>query len=140
MKNRPNRGKFSPGRSGNPAGRPPGLEDKRVALRALLEPHAPRLVEKAVQKALKGDTTALRICLDRLIPPVKARYETVSLPLGGTLADKGNAVLDAAARGELSPDELSMLMQAISAQAHIVKVDDLERRVTELEERRSGKS
>jgi hypothetical protein len=103
-------------------------------------PGAPRLVEKAVQKALKGDTTALRICLDRLIPPVKARNETVRLLLSGTLADKGNAVLEAAARGELSPDELSMLMQAISAQAQIVKVDDLQRRVTELEERKNGKS
>jgi Family of unknown function (DUF5681) len=137
---RPNKGKFVPGRSGNPKGRPKGIEDRRVALRALLEPHAPRLVEKAVQKALKGDIGALRLCLDRLIPPVKARNEPVSLPLGGTLAEKGNAVLDAAARGELSPDELSMLMQAISAQAHIVKVDELERRVTELEERKNGKS
>ena len=137
---KPNKGKFLPGRSGNPRGRPKGIEDRRVALRALLEPRAPQLVEKVVQKALKGDVGALRLCLDRLIPPVKARYETVSLPLGGTLADKGNAVLDAAARGELSPDELSMLMQAINAQAHIVKVDDLERRVKELEERRNGKS
>ena len=131
-------GKFSKGRSGNPKGRPKGIEDKRVALRALLEPHAPKLVAMAVKKAMKGDTTALRICLDRLIPPVKARNEVVKLPgAGGTLADQGKAVLDAAAQGELSPDEVSMLMQAISAQANVVRVDDLERRIKVLEEQKN---
>jgi hypothetical protein len=91
---------------------------KFLALRALLEPRAPEFVEKVVQEALKGDVGVLRLCLDRLIPPVQACNETVNLPLGGTLTEKGNAVVEAAARGELSPDELSMLMQASSAQAH----------------------
>lgn len=63
---------FKKGQSGNPKGRPAGTKDKRRELRALLEPHAPALIEKAVQMALKGDTTALRLCLDRLLPPMRA--------------------------------------------------------------------
>ncbi|MGH8625106.1 MAG: DUF5681 domain-containing protein [Gammaproteobacteria bacterium] len=57
------------GQSGNPEGRPPGAKDKRTALRALLTPHAQELVMRAVELAKSGDTTALRLCLERLIPP-----------------------------------------------------------------------
>ena len=63
---------FKAGKSGNPQGRPKGSKDKRTELRALLEPHAPALVEKAVQMALDGDTVALKLCLDRIIPAMRA--------------------------------------------------------------------
>ena len=63
---------FERGQSGNPTGRPPGTKDKRTALRELLEPHAPALIEKAVSLALEGDITAIKICLDRLIPALKS--------------------------------------------------------------------
>lgn len=125
---------FQPGQSGNPAGRPPGLRDKRAELRAMLEPHAPDLVAKVVAKALEGDTTALRICLDRLIPVPKAKDEAVSLPLrDGSLADKGEAVLGAIGDGEIPPDVGAAVLQAIASQARIVEVDEIERRLTALE-------
>lgn len=63
---------FVKGRSGNPLGRPVGSTDKRTALRELLEPHAENLVNKVVELALQGDVTAIKICLDRLIPTVKS--------------------------------------------------------------------
>jgi len=84
------------GESGNPAGRPPGIKDKRTAMRELLLPHADELVAKVVDMAKNGDTTALRICIDRLVPPIKARDEPVALPEStGSLGDRGRAVLDA---------------------------------------------
>src|SRR5690349_24907281 len=92
------------GQSGNPAGRPRGIKDKRTALRALLEPHADELVANVVEMAKAGDTTALRICIDRLIPPAKAREEPVTLPLSnGSLAEKGQAVLTALGEGAIAP-------------------------------------
>lgn len=63
---------FKKGQSGNPSGRPKGTKDKRTELRELLRPHAPVLVEKAVEMALDGDTTALKICLDRIIPAMRS--------------------------------------------------------------------
>jgi len=65
--------------SGNPSGKPTGAKDKRAALRTLLEPHAQELVTKAIELAKSGDTIGLRLCLERLIPPVKARDEPVAL-------------------------------------------------------------
>lgn len=122
--------RFKKGQSGNPKGRPPDVS----VLRALLEPHAPALVNKAVELALGGDASALRLCLDRLIPPIKAKDEAVSLDdLSDDLAKGGRTVLQAASTGRITPCESSMLMQGLSAQARIVEIAELEQRITALE-------
>ena len=68
---------FQKGKSGNPAGRPKGIQAKRVEMRALLEPYAPSLIEKAVQLALEDDTTALKLCVDKIVPSIKPISESV---------------------------------------------------------------
>jgi hypothetical protein len=131
---------FRKGKSGNPKGRPKGIEDRRTALRALFEADAPKLIAKAIAKALEGDAAALRICLDRLVPPLKPRNDSVLLPglEAGTLADQGRLVLAATARGDVSPDESALLLSALGSLAGIVRVDDLERRLTALENVQKG--
>ena len=125
---------WQPGESGNPAGRPAGSKDKRTALRALLEPHANDLVTKVVEMAKAGDTTALRICIDRLIPPAKARDEPIELPLAdGSLAEKGERVLAALGDGLIAPEVATAILQGIAAQARIIEVDEIEKRLTALE-------
>jgi hypothetical protein len=64
--------------SGNPNGRPKGLQDKRTELRGLLAPHAKDLINQAVELAKAGDSSALRLCIDRLVPPVRAKEEAVA--------------------------------------------------------------
>lgn len=131
---------FEPGQSGNPAGRPPGLPDKRTKLRALLEPHSEELVSKAVSMALAGDTTALRMCLDRLVPPFKALDPAVVIDgLRGALANQGEAVLTAIGEGRLTPDQGATLLQALSSQARLVETTELERRIAALEARNGSK-
>lgn len=94
------------GQSGNLEGRPPGGKDKRTALRALLEPHAEDLVAKAIELAKSGDTTALRLCLERLCPPLRAQDERVELPgFPATVSEQGAAVLRGVAAGEISSDQ-----------------------------------
>ena len=126
--------KFRPGQSGNPNGRPPHIADKRATLRSLLEPHAPALVQKAIDLALAGDSVAIRLCLDRLIPVLKPKDAPVRLPtLTGTLVQHGQAVLDALTTGKLTPDEASTVIQTVSAQARIIEIEELEKRVAALE-------
>lgn len=128
--------RYRKGRSGNPKGRPRGIQDKRVALRALLEPHAPRLIDIVVKKALKGDMTAARILMDRMIPPVKARDEPVEITgLTGSVTDQARTVVEAVGAGRVTPDQAASLMSAISAQARIFEVDELARRVKAIEEK-----
>ncbi|KFL18976.1 Uncharacterised protein [Ralstonia pickettii] len=131
--------KFKPGQSGNPAGKPKGAKDKRTALRELLLPHAADLVKKAVDMALAGDATALRICIDRLIPAAKAKDSPITLDgLSGSLGEQGQTVVNALAGGQLTPDEANAVMSVLSAQARIIEVDELEKRLAALEERTNG--
>jgi hypothetical protein len=61
---------FEKGRSGNPAGRPPGTGKRATqAMQLLLDGEAQALTRKAVELALDGNTMALRMCLDRIGPP-----------------------------------------------------------------------
>ena len=131
--------KFKPGQSGNPRGRAKGSKDRWTEFRELLEPHAEDLVTKAVELAKEGDTTALRLCLDRLIPPIKPRELSVQLDgFTGSLTEQGQGILETMARGELTPTEATSLLQALVAQGKIIETDELVKRVAALEARRDG--
>ena len=68
------RGQFKPGQSGNPKGKPKGARHKAtLAALELLDGEAEALTRKAVDLALEGDTTALRLCLERIAPPARMR-------------------------------------------------------------------
>ena len=61
-----------PGQSGNPEGRPKGSRNvTTLALETLLDGQAAALTQKAIDLALSGDMAALRLCLDRILPPRK---------------------------------------------------------------------
>jgi len=127
-------GRFRKGQSGNPAGKPRGARDKRTALRTMLEPHRDALVTKAVELALAGDTTALRICIDRLMPALRPVDTTVDLQLTGTtLSEKAEQVLHSVTNGNISPDQGGALLGAISACTKIREMEVLEQRVRMLE-------
>ena len=66
-------GRFTHGASGNPAGRPPGIMDKRVALRKqLLDPLLPETIEQLRKAVVDGQKWAivevLRFCLPKPKP------------------------------------------------------------------------
>ena len=50
------------------------------------------------------------------------------------LSGKGDLILVNVAKGEITPSEAQHLMNAISSQVRIIEVDELERRVAELEQ------
>src|SRR5947207_3226995 len=104
---------FKPGQSGNPEGRPKGIADKRVALRALLQPHAEELVTKVVQMAKDGDIAAVRLCLERCMPPLKATDDRIELDgLGDDPAANAACVVKAIGAGELTPNQGATILQA----------------------------
>jgi Family of unknown function (DUF5681) len=101
---RDHRGRWRKGTSGNPLGPPAGSRHRTTrALEALLDGEAEGLTRKAVEMALAGDTVALRLCLERLMPPRKDRPVALALPpLQGTtdLPAITAALLSAAAAGD----------------------------------------
>jgi hypothetical protein len=127
---------FEPGSSGNPAGRPPGIRDRRQAMRDKLASHADELIAKVVELAKEGDTAALRVCIERLIPPAKAKDDPIDLPdlKQDALVDSGRAVLNAVSEGRITPEEAATIMSSISGQVRIVEATDLEQRIAALEQ------
>lgn len=109
-----------------------------LAVEALLEGQHEALTAKAVELALSGDTTALRLCLDRLAPPKKDVPIRMSLPPVRSAAEAVTAssdVLASVSAGEITPDEGARIMALLSAHKAIVESGDHEVRITEMEER-----
>ncbi|MGA8591349.1 MAG: DUF5681 domain-containing protein, partial [Pseudolabrys sp.] len=72
---------FKPGKSGNPSGKPTGERNKTtVAMEKLLDDDAATITSKAIELAKHGDLTALRLCLERIIPPRKDRPVNFDMP------------------------------------------------------------
>jgi len=137
--------KFKTGQSGNPGGRPKGsLNKATLATQALLEGEAEALTRKVVELAKSGNPMALRLCLERLLPPRKDRPITFALPqLEGAedLPQALKAILEAVARGEITPGEGQTLTGMLDAYRKGLETTDLEARITALEkERARGKS
>ena len=72
---------FEKGRSGNPGGRRRGSRNKAtLAAAVLLAGESEALTRKAVEMALAGDPTAMRLCMEGVLPPCRERTVKFSLP------------------------------------------------------------
>ena len=128
---------FTKGVSGNPAGKPRGARHKvTLAVEALMHGEAEGLTRKAVALALDGDTTALRLCMDRIAPPVRERTVQVDLPAIESPADAPRAALaliEAAAAGNVTPGEAQALMSLLEGYRRASELADIEVRLAALE-------
>jgi hypothetical protein len=126
-------GTFGPG---NP-GKPKGTRHKATqAVLALLDGDAERLTRQAVTMALEGDTTALRLCLERIAPPRKDVAVTFDLPrmeAANDAAKAAGAVLGAVANGELTPTEAAHIMALVETYRRTLETTEIEARIAALE-------
>lgn len=127
---------FKPGQSGNPSGKPKGTRHKATqAALALLEGETEALTRKAVELALEGDTTALKLCLDRIAPAIKPAAQTIHLniPAPGNLTDTARAFVAAAANGDIPPDIAAQMVSAVASVARVEELEQLKDRMEALE-------
>jgi hypothetical protein len=74
-------GRFAKGRSGDHSGRRIGSRNKAtLAAAALLAGESEALTRRAVELALFGDPTAMRLCLERILRPCRERTVKFALP------------------------------------------------------------
>jgi hypothetical protein len=132
-------GRFAPGVSGNPNGRPKGARNKTtMAVEALLDGEADVLTRKILANAAGGDTAALRFCLARLLAPRRDRPVEFDLPDIASADDAvrgARAILAACAAGILSPREANDVIGVIG-QVRKLEIGDFEERLTKLEQSR----
>jgi len=131
----PSKGRWTKGESGNKAGRPPGIPDKRSQLRALIAAEGPELVATAVQLAKSGDVAALSLLLARCVSPLRPTSEPISfnLPPDANPSTQARSILSAVAAGQIDPQTGKALVDTIVTVAKVAALDDIERRLSALE-------
>ena len=121
---------------GNP-GRPKGARHRITrAAEELLDGEAEALTRKAIDLALNGDPMALRLCLERILPPRKERPVDIVLPVLTGPKDAvtvSAALLAAVAAGEIAPGEASVVGRLLELHLRAVEAHDLEARLEALE-------
>lgn len=137
------RGKpFQAGQSGNPAGKAKGTRNgTTVAMEKMFEDEAREITRKVIELAKDGDTVALRLCLDRLMPIRKDRPILFTLPPIDTPADltkATNALLQGVASGEITPSEAAELSKLIDAHVKAIEAVEFASRLAALEQTTGG--
>ena len=143
-KNRKPDGKFKPGESGNPAGRPRGSRNKvTAAYLQLLDDAGGEILERAIALAKKGDRVALRLCLDRLLPARQDRVVEFELPAVQKAADIASAmasVIDAVARGSMTMEEARQFAALLEGQRKALETSELSVQLKLIEEQLAAKN
>ena len=134
---------FAKGESGNRAGRPPGARHKAtLAAEALLDGESEALTRKAVEAALGGDMAALRLCLDRIVPPRRERPVNFKIPPLKSAEDAAvamAAITEAVAAGELLLGEAESASALVERFVRTIEAGEFEKRLRALEAATTGK-
>jgi hypothetical protein len=131
-------GKFAKGFSGNPKGMPTGSRHKASLLaEQLIEGRGEDITNKVIELALGGDTTCLRIAMDRLAPVRRER----PIHLEG-MPDLQNpeAAMQAVAgivqnmfEGNVSPSEANSAALLVGTFLKAVEASDIVKRLERIE-------
>ena len=115
---------FAKGQSGNPAGRPVGSRNRFTQeMDEAFEQQGLELIDKLVSLAHDGNTVALRLCADRLVPARKHRHYQIQLP-SPDQPDYSRAALAeiqrALSEGEIPTDEAIRLLSYVERATRIL--------------------
>jgi hypothetical protein len=107
----------------------------------LLDGEAEAMIRTVIDKAKQGDMIALRLCLDRILPPRRDRPVQFAIPELNSADDASKtmaAITTAVASGELTPTEAAELSRVIDSYLKAIELTDIERRLHTLEQQTAG--
>jgi hypothetical protein len=113
-------------------GRPPGSRNKRTKFAEQMDEHGEAIIKQCQVMALEKDPIAMRICMERLVPPCKPAQHRFGLPKGNTAADLVKAVStinQQVARGHLSAQDGEAMARTVEIQRRAIETEDFERRL-----------
>jgi hypothetical protein len=132
---------FPKGHSGNPNGRPKGTRNKSTILvQLLLERDLEEICNRVIEEAKAGNMQAVKMILDRILPPKKDSPIAIDIPEIKTSSDilqAINCISTAVGQGEISPSEGETLSKIIDIHSKALEIYDFEKRLKAIEERGS---
>lgn len=140
-------GRFQPGKSGNPKGKPKGSRNHVLAaLDQIGGENAETILRAAVKAAIGDEKTApdlraAELILSRVWPARKGRAVAIDLPAiigAGDLPAALGAIVAAVAGGDLTPEEGQAVAAVLEAQRRAIETADIETRLAALEARTDG--
>jgi hypothetical protein len=125
-------------------GRPKGSRNKRsTQAQGIIDQYSDSIIRKCVAKGLEGDTRALGLCMERILPPLREPGVRLRLPALDQVKDVDQAlrrVLQAVANGNITPFEgetistvLHDFREAIEGQEIVARIEELEKQAKERE-------
>jgi hypothetical protein len=109
-----------------------------MAAERMLDGEAETITRKAIELAKSGDATALRLCLERILPPRKDRPVSFTLPKiesAGEASRATAAILAAVAAGAVTPSEAGDVAKIVETFVKAIETTEIERRIMALEDR-----
>ena len=105
----------------------------------MLDGEAQELTRKAIELGKSGNLAALRLCIDRIVPPRKDRpldFELPTLQRAEDAPKAMGAIAAAVASGNLTISEAAEVSKIIEIFIHAIEATELERRLRAVEEQR----
>ena len=117
--------RFQKGESGNPNGRSKGSRNRRtILLEAMLESDAQGVLQSCIKQAKAGNATALRLCMERLLPRQSETPVALDLPEIKNRDDLAAAhvqVLHAVADGDISTAQGRAMMALLGQTTEVLE-------------------
>jgi hypothetical protein len=131
-------GRFKAGNTMGPGRVQGSRNNATIAMQEMLSGESGALTRKAIDMALGGDTTALRICIDRLVPPCKDRPIHLKVP---PMTNTGDAVsimekiTTSVMEGEITPSEAMSVAGVVEVYRKTIETQQVVNKCIEIEER-----
>ena len=133
MRGRP----FQPGNKFG-RGRPRGSRNRVARVcQDTLDSHAENLIKKCLVLAYQGNPTAMRLCMERLMPARRQRTLQFKLPPIKTITDvavASESVVSGVARGQLTPAEGQAFSGMLEDRRRVIETQHQEPRIRALED------
>lgn len=124
---------------GNKNGRPVNSGYRQKLFGAFVEPHQDKLFNKAIELALSGNESILRLFLERMLPtkpiddPLLVPMPEVGTTKIGSMLTWGETILQAISQGDMTPTQGNSLLTCIDIHRKNIETAELTTRVLEIE-------
>lgn len=117
---------------------------RQASLYAEIEKDAFTMIEKLKEQANRGNTIALKLLIERILPAKK--YTNITFTLNSSLrnvtdiAEAVSIIIDYVSKGKISPEQGKMVADLLQIQKDIIISNDIDERLTRIEQALSVKT